>query len=261
MAKDPAYLFYPADFEMGTIGWNFEQKGKYITLLNIQHSKGGYLSKKDLDRILSSNDDDNEVRTKFVEENGKYYNQRLLDEINKRKKQSEKQRDNSLKRWNKKSNAMAMPTQCDGNAMGMPLENRNRNINTNDLNNLKEEKEDSVKEEKEENFKKNIDYQKIVDYWNSKEKLQKIEVLTNGRKSTINARFKEHGIEKIFKMIDNAEISPFLIEKGFANFNWCFRPENFPKVLEGNYLNGSKKSKNQKPDYDIDWLDDYYNSI
>ena len=39
MAKDPAVLFYTQDFLVATITMTNEQKGKYITLLCLQHQK------------------------------------------------------------------------------------------------------------------------------------------------------------------------------------------------------------------------------
>ena len=40
MGKDPAVLFYTGDFLVGTITMNYEQKGKYIQLLCLQHQSG-----------------------------------------------------------------------------------------------------------------------------------------------------------------------------------------------------------------------------
>ena len=51
MAKDPAVLFYTQDFLVGTMTMSYEQKGKYITLLCLQHQKGK-LTLKDLQAIL-----------------------------------------------------------------------------------------------------------------------------------------------------------------------------------------------------------------
>ena len=38
--KNPAVLWYPADYLVGTMGMTWEQKGRYVELLNIQHQKG-----------------------------------------------------------------------------------------------------------------------------------------------------------------------------------------------------------------------------
>lgn len=133
--KDPAFLFYPADFTVGTMGMSYEQKGKYLTLLIMQHSKGGYLKQRDITRILDlTNEEDNEVLEKFKKtDEGFYYNQRLLIEITKRKEHSAKQRANARKRWDKekKEDANVMPSHNGGNAKAMPLENENENKDVN----------------------------------------------------------------------------------------------------------------------------------
>lgn len=85
-----------------------------------------------------------------------------------------------------------------------------------------------------------IDYSKILNYWNENSKLKEITAITERRKGHINARVKEHGIDAIYKAIDNVANSSFLRggnHRGWmANFDWVFRPDNFVKVLEGNYL-------------------------
>jgi uncharacterized protein len=73
-----------------------EQKGKFITLLCIQHQKG-HLSEKDMLHICGSYDED--VFTKFQkDEQGKFYNIRLEEEVDKRKAYSESRRNNRKKK-------------------------------------------------------------------------------------------------------------------------------------------------------------------
>ena len=55
MAKDPAVLFYTSDFLSSTITMTMEQKGKYITLLCIQHQQS-FLTEEDLDTLLTEKD-------------------------------------------------------------------------------------------------------------------------------------------------------------------------------------------------------------
>ena len=87
--------------------------------------------------------------------------------------------------------------------------------------------------------------------------------MTPKRRSMVNARVKEFGINAVYKAIHRASESSFLNgggSKGFiADFDWVFRPNNFPKVLEGNYddvkpnnvngngnTNGQQKSREQR---------------
>lgn len=91
-----------------------------------------------------------------------------------------------------------------------------------------------------------VPYKKIQDYFNEKcTQLSVCTTLTNKRKQTINARFKEHGLDAIKDVIDKASESKFLNGENDrswkADFDWIFKPTNFIKILEGNY--GDKKSK------------------
>jgi uncharacterized protein YdaU (DUF1376 family) len=93
--KDPAILFYTADFITGTLTMTNEQKGKYITLLCLQHQKG-YLTEKDMLNICKTYDED--IYCKFTVEDEKYYNERMRQEIEKRQKYSESRRNNRIKK-------------------------------------------------------------------------------------------------------------------------------------------------------------------
>ena len=73
MAKDPAVLFYTADFLVGTYGFTMQERGEYITLLCLQHQQG-HLS-EDTVRIITSSA---AVIDKFLRDpHGRYYNERL----------------------------------------------------------------------------------------------------------------------------------------------------------------------------------------
>lgn len=96
MSKDPAFLFYTSDFLTGTITMSNEQVGIYIRLLCLQHQKGA-LSEKDMLKMCGTYDED--IFLKFAQdENGAYYNQRLKEEIEKRKSYSESRRNNRKKK-------------------------------------------------------------------------------------------------------------------------------------------------------------------
>jgi len=85
--KDPAFLMYSGDFLAGTYTMNYEQKGKYITLMCIHHQKG-FLTEIDLHSVLA--DTDIVVASKFYKaDNGNYYNQKMIDVITERKTYTE----------------------------------------------------------------------------------------------------------------------------------------------------------------------------
>lgn len=114
MAKDPAFLFYPADFMIGTALMSFEQKGKYVSLLCYQHQLG-HLSKEDMISVCG---EDKRIFSKFKQDpEGLYYNERLEKESIKRSSFSQSRRNNA-------STSLAL-------AKHMPehMENVNRNEN------------------------------------------------------------------------------------------------------------------------------------
>ncbi|MFY9154115.1 MAG: hypothetical protein WAO52_18995 [Prolixibacteraceae bacterium] len=86
-------------------------------------------------------------------------------------------------------------------------------------------------------------------YHRSSSSLPKVIKITNQRKTAIGARLKEHGIDQIKKMLSNVSESDFLqgMNKNnwTADFDWLFKPQNFLKVLEGNYKNKTNGNKQQ----------------
>ena len=82
--------------------------------------------------------------------------------------------------------------------------------------------------------------QPIIDSWNSLglQKLVAINPNTN-RYRLLNARIKEYGLDKVLEAIENIRYSRFLKGQNNKNwtitFDWLIKPNNFTKVLEGNY--------------------------
>lgn len=84
------------------------------------------------------------------------------------------------------------------------------------------------------------DVRRVVDAWNGLG-LQQITKITpdSTRGKMLKARIREHGLDAIFQAIDNVGKSSFLKgqnSKGWTvTFEWFVKPNNFVKVLEGNY--------------------------
>ncbi len=97
MAKDPAVLFYTSDFLTGTMTMSNEQKGKYITLLCLQHQKTT-LTEKDMLNICGTYDKD--IFSKFKQDGGDFYNERMRIEHEKRSKYSKSRSENRKKAEN-----------------------------------------------------------------------------------------------------------------------------------------------------------------
>ncbi len=122
MSKDPAFLFYSSDFLTGTLLMSMEQKGKFITLLCIQHQKG-HMIEKDMLQICGTYDED--IFSKFKKDNdGKFYNERLKEEVQKRKAYSESRRNNR-----KKKEDMIDTSKTYDEHMENENENENKDLN------------------------------------------------------------------------------------------------------------------------------------
>ena len=106
----------------------------------------------------------------------------------------------------------------------------------------KESKEDSLTVSKETVC--STDVLRIVEAWNSLNlsKVKKVVPGTN-RDGLLKARLRDYGTEEILKAIETIKQSTFLRgggEKGWViTFDWFIKPNNFPKVLGGNYTDNN----------------------
>ena len=135
IAKDPAFLFYPSDFLTGTMFMSHEQIGIYIRLLCSQHQHGGVIDKISFNSLVGNNEI---VRTKFIEINLGFYNQRLADEMEKRNKKSNNISKAVKEVWEKRKESNAIPSKNNaipkeskkkGNRILMGIVNENVNEN------------------------------------------------------------------------------------------------------------------------------------
>lgn len=91
--KNPAVLWYPGDYLVGTMGMTWEEKGRYVELLNLQHQKGHL----NIERLMP--DCPKEVLAKFVQdEDGLWYNVRMEEEQIKRSKFVQSRKNNLAKK-------------------------------------------------------------------------------------------------------------------------------------------------------------------
>ena len=97
--------------------------------------------------------------------------------------------------------------------------------------------ENSVKAE----IKTNSEQAKIIEEWNSiDDNVPNVTLIRSGstRQRLLQARINEYGFDNVLKAIDNVKNSQYL--KGYVKpfritFDWFIKPNNFPKVLDGNY--------------------------
>ena len=126
MSKDPAFLFYSSDFLTGTMFMTDQQIGQYIKLLCIQHQKGT-ISETEFLNVCKNYDEI--ILEKFIkDEQGKYINKRLCDEMAKRKNYSDSRRKNRL---GKSKKHMINISKTYDKHMENENENENSDININ----------------------------------------------------------------------------------------------------------------------------------
>lgn len=189
MNKDPAFLFYPSDFLVGTMLMSNEEVGKYMRLLCIAHSKGGYLTKQDMFKIC--NEYDLDVLNKFnVDDEGIYYNERLLSEITKRKKYSDSRSNNRKGKTEEKQEDMSNICKSYDEHM----ENENININNNNSLSLKKNK----------NNKNKVIKNKLGTYKNVQ--------LTEDELIKLNSDYQEINIDELINWF-----SAYIEEKGYKS--------------------------------------------
>lgn len=95
----------------------------------------------------------------------------------------------------------------------------------------------------------------IINLWNSLDgNVPKITALNTGTKryKLLNARINEYGLDNVIKAIKNIRQSRFL--QGYVNdfaitFDWFVRPNNFIKVLEGNYTDKQSQEPKREEGY------------
>lgn len=127
--KDPAVLFYTSDFLADTTLWTYEELGRYIKLLCIQHLQDGVSE----DDFIAVSDGYKRVVDKFtLGDDGKYRNKRMQAEQERRQAYSESRRNNINKRYSKTvcdTSELHMNNICSTSELHMENENINENIN------------------------------------------------------------------------------------------------------------------------------------
>lgn len=121
---------------------------------------------------------------------------------------------------------------------------KERNINISSQKRVLLSASDEKKPSKEE-----IDFSKLMLYFNEKMKgqtIRPITTMTDVRKRAVLARLRKHGKDSIQNVIDKAAASDWLNGNNnrnwVADFNWIFQENRFVDILEGKYDNSVKKT-------------------
>ena len=107
--------------------------------------------------------------------------------------------------------------------------------------------------------------ERIVSEWNSLsdigiKPLMKLSPQTK-RYDNLSARVKQYGIDDVIKAIRKIRDSDFLAGRAtdfMIKFDWFVKPNNFIKVLEGNYDNKEKASSgDDMPEWRKEWIKEH----
>ena len=195
-------------------------------------------------------------------------------------KTCERNRENIRKRWEKKNNT-SVYERIPSNTVGyetIPLDtdmDRDKDMDMDmdmdmekdmDNNNMSfstkspyKRKDDKSSQRESRIPKKELD--DIVARWNTlPDPIPRLTVLKPGTKryESLSARYDEYGIDNIMIAIEKVRKSSFLCGKStkwFIKFDWFVLPNNFPKVLEGNYAD-KEEDQTPKPSRCVSIVDD-----
>lgn len=122
---------------------------------------------------------------------------------------------------------------------------------------VKESKvEESIDTVSKETVCRTKDVRRVIEAWNSLG-LQTIkQILPNtDRGKMLRKRINDYGIDDVLSAIEKVRASSFLMgdnRNGWqATFDWFIRPNNFPKVLSGNYDNNMEKPRTSNVFFDL----------
>ena len=122
-------------------------------------------------------------------------------------------------------------------------------------------KKDTIVSQKENRISKE-DLDEIIARWNTlPEPVPKLTVLKPGTKryESLTARYDDYGVDNIMIAIEKVRKSSFLCGKSsnwHISFDWFVLPNNFPKVLDGNYTDTDAEQKPKSKGSMIDeWIE------
>ncbi len=275
--KDPAFLFYTKDFYEGTRMMLPEERACYVDLLVYQHQHGVIpLDLKRVSMYCSGIDEatlEATLEAKFKQTSKGWVNEKLSKVVSERSEFKNTQSINGTigQFWKKCKTYL---TSKEYIKLRSDLENVDKNILFKYLTNNKIDKTTlkgslkallkhlvnvnvNVNEDLEENeisvsekTKTKIEPQKVIDLFHQFcPDLPQVQVLNKSRKSVINGRLNEYGLNKITEVFRLAGKSNFLngvnSKNWNATFDWILKPINFAKILEGNFKNKNNGGNTQ----------------
>ena len=209
MAKDPAFLFYYQDFLVGVEFMDDAEVGQYIRILcHLAHQ--GTLTEKHILSICSAHAIPESIRSKLKQdESGNYYNPRLREETEKRRKYTESRRKNA-------SSEKHMQSISSAYAQHMENENENK-----DTINSYEKMFEKIAEE----FKLSEEIKEVFLDWLKYKSEKRQSYKPTGMKSLIKTKMAESGGDvKVLRSMVDSSIS--------NNYDGLFKPKGWVEKKE-----------------------------
>ena len=244
-----------------------EGYGVYFMLIERLTEAADHMSKREYDALAFDFRCKNELVQsvvedfnlfQFTEDGEKFYSESLIKRMEILEDVRNKRRAAANKRWgNKKQmqdndNANANKTECKCNAEAPVFDAKERKEkDTTKVVSKEETTVSSSFSSNEENVSdgkppdvataavERIDYEKLIEFWNEKTKCKwgRLTNIENNRRKMVRARIAEHGKAAMITAIEKAAASDFLAGSPWFNFDWLIRPNNFDKIISGNYDN------------------------
>lgn len=135
---------------------------------------------------------------------------------------------------------------CDANSDDNNDNNSNTNSDANSDDNVSQldidiesDKELDNLIDSKESICRTKDVRRVVEAWNTLGLSQVSKIMPDSKRgSMLRQRVKQYGVDKVLEAIERIKKSPFLQGQTgnfIITFDWFVRPNNFPKVLEGQY--------------------------
>lgn len=192
----------------------------------------------------------------FIEilDNGAIYMMDIQNFIGKSSSEADRKREYRTRIDNEKSTIKGLESgqmsgQISGQMSGQcPPEIRDKSLETRD-----ESLEDRDKSTEVITVSKDTvcmaDAQRVADAWNSLGLAQISRLATTSKRyGNLKARISEYGIEDVLRAVENIKESTFLRGQNksgwIITFDWFVKPNNFTKVLEGQYKNSVPSGSN-----------------
>ncbi len=142
--------------------------------------------------------------------------------------------------------------QC--NSSGAQCNSRSAQCNTEIEKEIESEIEPEIEPEienltvSEDTVRRMEDIRRVMNCWNTLGLQQLVHLNVSSRRGRmLCARIREYGVETVLEAIEKIRQSPFLRGQNgkswIITFEWFVRPNNFSKVLEGNFDDRSRASK------------------